>query len=83
MSEMRRMGADVSVWSNAPGDRYAAHAHPYRKVICCVEGSIVFRLPGDDVALRTGERLVIEPSTVHSAEVGPAGVQCAEARFAQ
>jgi quercetin dioxygenase-like cupin family protein len=79
--EMRQAGASVSAWSNGPGDRYGPHSHPYRKVLCCLEGSIVFHLPTSDETLSTGQRLVIEPGTVHSATVGPAGVRCAEAHF--
>lgn len=80
--EMRAQGGAVSSWANAPGHRYAPHSHPYRKVLCCIEGSIVFRMPHGDAELSAGERLVIEPGTVHSAIVGPRGVRCAEAHFA-
>ena len=34
-------------WSNAPGDVYAAHTHPYHKVIYVVQGSITLGFPGD------------------------------------
>lgn len=77
--EMRAAGHPVSVWANGPGDRYAAHAHAYRKILCCLDGSIVFHLPRGDVALSGGDRLVIEPGVAHSATVGPRGVRCAEA----
>lgn len=80
--EMARLGAtSVSVWGNEPGDVYAPHSHDYRKLLCCLEGSIVFHLPDGDVALEEGERTVIEPGTRHSASVGANGVRCAEAHF--
>lgn len=66
-------------WSNAPGDRYGRHDHPYHKVLYCAEGSIVFHLPDGDVALRPGERLDVAPGTEHAATVGPNGVACVEA----
>ena len=77
--EMAADGHAVSVWANGPGDRYAAHAHPYRKFLCCLDGSIVFQTPAGDVILETGDRLVLDAGTRHSATVGPMGVRCAEA----
>jgi quercetin dioxygenase-like cupin family protein len=79
VEEMRSAGHPVSEWSNAPGYEYATHSHPYKKILQCVEGSIVFHLRGRDVTLSTGDRLVVEPGVEHSATVGPLGVRCAEA----
>lgn len=78
-AEMRAAGHPVSEWSNRPGDTYAAHAHGYRKILCCLEGSIVFHLGQRDELLRAGDRLVVEAGVEHSATVGAAGVRCAEA----
>lgn len=79
---MARAGAaSVSAWANAPFDTYAPHAHPYRKVLCCLDGSIVFHLPDADVHLGAGDRMEISRDTRHSASVGPEGVRCAEAHF--
>ncbi|MGH2547384.1 MAG: cupin domain-containing protein [Actinomycetota bacterium] len=66
-------------WSNAPGDRYGRHDHPYHKVLYCAAGSIVFHLPEGDVTLRAGHRLDVSPGTEHAATVGPDGVTCVEA----
>lgn len=77
--EMRAAGRPVSEWSNGPGYRYGAHSHPYEKVLCCLEGSIVFHLPDGDARLSPGDRLVVGPGVEHSATVGPSGVSCAEA----
>jgi len=67
-------------WSNGPGTVYGAHAHPYRKILYCVRGSISFELlpAGKQVELRPGDRLDLPPGTSHSALVGPAGVSCIE-----
>lgn len=67
-------------WSNGPGDRYAAHSHPFEKVLYCVEGSITFRLEreGRSVELHPGDRLLLPPDTPHSALVGPEGCVCIE-----
>jgi quercetin dioxygenase-like cupin family protein len=78
-AEMAASGRPVTTWSNAPGDVYRSHAHPYRKVLCCLSGSIVFHTPDGDVELAPGDRLVLEPGTPHAATVGPDGVRCAEA----
>lgn len=77
--KMRAAGHLVSEWSNPAGDRYAAHSHPYQKILCCHEGSIVFHLADGDVALEPGDQLVLDPGVEHSATVGPFGVRCAEA----
>jgi uncharacterized protein YjlB len=74
-------GLDPGVWSNGPGDRYAAHDHAYDKVIVVASGSIVFGVPerGQTFALDTGDRLELPAGTVHDASVGPGGVTCLEA----
>jgi quercetin dioxygenase-like cupin family protein len=68
-------------WSNAPGDSYAPHQHPYHKVLYCLRGSIVFTLTdsGEAHELQPGDRLDIEPGTTHAAVAGPLGVTCIEA----
>jgi quercetin dioxygenase-like cupin family protein len=66
-------------WSNAPGDRYSRHSHPYHKVLFCSRGSIVFHTDEGDIELRPGDRLDVDPGTEHGATVGPEGVTCVEA----
>src|SRR5947199_8090665 len=68
-------------WSNGPGDIYAAHTHPYHKVIYVVEGSITFGFPADGTAttLHAGDRLELPPGLAHDAVVGTRGVACLEA----
>ncbi|HXK34849.1 MAG TPA: cupin domain-containing protein [Dehalococcoidia bacterium] len=74
-------GLAPSRWSNGPGDAYAPHSHGYHKVLYCLAGSITFRLreSGERLELQRGDRLDIEPGTVHEAVVGPGGVTCIEA----
>ncbi len=79
VDEMGAAGWPVSVWSNGPGDTHGAHAHSYKKVLCCLQGSIVFHTDHGDVALKTGDRMVLEAGTSHSATVGHEGTKCAEA----
>ena len=80
--EMEAAGAvAVVTWGNDPGYHYSAHAHPYRKVPCCLDGCIVFHLPDGDEVLAAGGRLLIDPDVSHSASVGPDGVRCVEAHF--
>lgn len=66
-------------WANGPGDAYGRHAHPYHKVLFCLEGSITFHLRDGDVTLVAGDRLDLEPATEHGATVGPKGCSCVEA----
>jgi quercetin dioxygenase-like cupin family protein len=39
----------------------------------------VFHVGREDMELRAGDRLDIEPGTEHAATVGPDGVRCVEA----
>ena len=80
-SILRAEGLRPSWWSNGPGDRYAAHSHPYHKVLFCARGSIRFDLPApnESFQLGPGDRLDIPSGIIHSATVGPAGVTCVEA----
>lgn len=75
----RAEGLTPRSWSNAPGDTYGWHEHPYHKVLYCLRGGITFHLREGDVALEPGDRLEIEPATEHAATVGPDGVACIEA----
>ena len=82
----RRQGLSARWWSNAPGERYGSHAHPYHKVLYCARGSIRFVVgdpaAGDTFDLSPGDRLDLPPGTPHSAVVGPGGVTCLEAATA-
>jgi quercetin dioxygenase-like cupin family protein len=76
-------GLQPSSWSNGPRDRYAAHQHPYDKVIVCGAGSIAFGLPDRDetIDLHPGDRLELPAGTLHDARVGAQGVCCLEAHL--
>jgi quercetin dioxygenase-like cupin family protein len=77
---LRTEGVVPDSWSNAPGDRYAAHSHASSKLLMCAAGSISF-LIGDAeeaVELHPGEGFVLPPGTRHAANVGPEGCTCLE-----
>jgi quercetin dioxygenase-like cupin family protein len=78
---LRAEGLEPSRWANGPGDGYAAHDHPYDKVIAVERGSIRFGLPsgGDAIDLKAGDRLELPAGTSHDAVVGPDGVGRLEA----
>ena len=82
-ARLRTEGLDPGAWSNGPHDRYAAHDHPYDKVLVCAAGSIRFGLPatGASAELRRGDRLELPAGTAHDASVGPDGVTCLEAHM--
>jgi quercetin dioxygenase-like cupin family protein len=79
MDEMQAAGLAVSVWSNEPGATYAVHSHHYKKILCCLRGSIVFHTDKGDVGLKASDRIVLEAGTPHAATVGVEGTRCAEA----
>ena len=80
MTALRREAGSCYSWSNGPHDHYAAHSHPYEKVLYCVDGSITFVLEreGRQLALKSGDRMVLPAGTLHSAIVGPTGCTCIE-----
>jgi uncharacterized RmlC-like cupin family protein len=80
MARLRREADGCHSWSNAAGDRYAEHTHPYEKILYCVSGSIRFTLRDREVRLGPGDRMVLPPGTPHGAVVGPQGCSCIEGR---
>jgi quercetin dioxygenase-like cupin family protein len=82
-ARLRDEGLSASPWSNAPGDRYAAHDHGYDKVLVVAAGSITFGVPdlGQAIELVEGDRLELPAGTSHDALVGPHGVTCLEAHL--
>jgi quercetin dioxygenase-like cupin family protein len=80
MVALRKEARSCYSWSNGPHDSYAAHSHPYEKVLYCVDGSITFMLEreGRRLELKGGDRMVLRAGTVHSAIVGPSGCTCIE-----
>lgn len=82
VSRLRAMGHAVSEWSNGPHVQYEVHAHPYRKILVCVSGSITFHVASGDRVLAAGDELDLPPGTPHAATVGPHGVTCIEAAVA-
>lgn len=66
-------------WSNGPHATYSAHSHGYHKVIYCLNGGITFIVADERFEMKPGDRLDIDPQTMHSAVVGPDGVVCVEA----
>ena len=80
-ARLREAGVDPLAWSNAAGDRYAAHEHGYTKLLVCASGSITF-LVGEaetPVELLAGQGFELPPGTRHAAIVGPDGCTCVEA----
>ena len=75
-------GADPFIWSNEPGDIFAAHEHTYYKTVFIVSGSITYGFPidGQPITLRAGDRLDLPAGVQHNAVVGPDGVVCLEAQ---
>ena len=79
-ARLRAAGVEPMVWSNGPGDRYAAHEHGYTKLLVCAEGSITFLIGSEStpVELGPGDGFVLPPGTTHAAVVGPRGCTCLE-----
>ena len=77
---LRDLGVEPYAWSNAPGDRYAAHEHAFTKLLVCAEGSITFLVgeTAEPVELAAGEGFELPARTRHAAVVGPDGCTCLE-----
>jgi quercetin dioxygenase-like cupin family protein len=79
---LRREAHDVYGWSNAPGDTYGEHDHPYAKLLYCTSGSIDFILSdGTRIGMKPGDRLMLPPRTRHAALVGRDGCACVEGKL--
>lgn len=76
---LRADGLRPHGWGNGPHQLYGWHQHDYRKILYCVDGSIVFHTADGDLPLVPGDRLDLDPHTPHAATVGPGGVRCVEA----
>lgn len=77
---LRAVGVQPWAWSNAPGDRYAAHDHATTKLLICAKGSITFLIgeAGAPFELAAGQGMVLPAGTGHAAVVGPDGCTCLE-----
>lgn len=72
-------GLEPRTWSTPPGHSFDWHDHPHHKILFCVGGGITFHgRDVDDIELRPGDRLDIEPHTQHAATTGPGGTECTE-----
>ncbi|HLB77347.1 MAG TPA: cupin domain-containing protein [Candidatus Dormibacteraeota bacterium] len=79
VSRLREEADHCYSWSNGLGAQYAVHAHPYRKILYVMAGSITFTPEGDQpVTMSPGDRIEIPAGTVHGALVGAEGVTCWE-----
>jgi quercetin dioxygenase-like cupin family protein len=66
-------------WTGVPSEVYPWHGHGYHKILFVVSGSITFEdEERKTYRLTPGDRLDIEPGTLHSATAGPEGVECME-----
>ncbi len=53
----------------SPGDTAVEHSHDDAfEVFYCVKGDLVFKVKGEEVLLRGGSCLVVEPGETHSIE---------------
>jgi hypothetical protein len=76
---IRQLGGTPREWSDGPGAVYGRHHHPEAKLLCCLRGSLAFRLDqGPPLGLEVGDWLELAAGTHHAALVGPCGVTCVE-----
>ncbi|MGE5139698.1 MAG: hypothetical protein ACM3JD_09565, partial [Rudaea sp.] len=66
-ARLRAENLQPQAWSNKPGDFYAAHSHPYDKVLFVARGSIVWFLPetGEEFETVAGDRIELPRGVVH------------------
>ncbi|MBM4417004.1 MAG: cupin domain-containing protein [Chloroflexi bacterium] len=73
-------GCAPFAWGDAADARHTDHAHPYHKILLCLEGSarVVFAEANDECDFRAGDRLEIPAGICHRVEIGPTGITCLE-----
>lgn len=52
-----------------PGEEVAKHQHPFDEVRMVCSGQIIFNISGNQLLLRSGDRIVIPSNTWHSKKV--------------
>ena len=62
-------GMITAWWSDLPGTRSPAHAHPFPETRWILSGFLRVALGGEVVELGPGDRIDVPAGTVHTAEV--------------
>lgn len=74
LQEFKKEGfISVYEWSDPAGTVYPEHAHKGSVSLVVINGSIVFDFEGEKKEITAGQRLDVEPRSLHSAIVGPNG----------
>jgi quercetin dioxygenase-like cupin family protein len=66
-------GFEPLAWTDAPGARYAPHAHENDESLWVLAGEITFEVAGASYRLGPGDRLRLPAGTRHAATVGADG----------
>ncbi len=65
---LRERGYSVYTWSDPAGTYYPTHTHRDREVRWVVEGEVVMGVDGEEILLREGDMIELEPETPHWAK---------------
>lgn len=65
--------SNVYEWDDPAGTEYPLHAHKGKVSILVTDGSCVFKINGEEIALSANERLDIPVGVEHTAVVGQEG----------
>ncbi|MBL8160054.1 cupin [Candidatus Saccharibacteria bacterium] len=76
--EIRASGLSAMRWTGEPDKHWLGHWHGLQKTLWCAVGEITFHVNGEDILLTPGDKMILPPETVHSADAGPEGVVCYE-----
>lgn len=75
--ELRRRledeGFQVFHWSDAAGTDYPPHSHDYDESLWVIRGEIIFGTGGQELRLRSGDRLMLPKGAIHTARTGASG----------
>jgi len=65
---LRDKGYDVYEWYDPPGTYYPLHTHPGKEVRWVIEGEVVIGAEGEEIFLKEGDMIELEPEVPHWAK---------------
>ncbi len=76
--QVRDSGLEAMRWTGDAHQHWNGHHHSREKTLWCAAGDITFYVDDKPVHLQAGDKMVLPPETIHTADAGANGVVCYE-----